>query len=117
MLSLIEETREIFQRWELSASEQLAVLGQSADADFDRLSELEDQNSTQLIARCACLIALDRALTVLYPSQPLANRWLSQPNTHGFFNQQTPLDLLKTGELESLRYISQLMTAWSAGNG
>lgn len=117
MQTLILEAKEVMCRWTLPESDQLAVLGLPAGTDLDQLDTLSDEARSRLIARCACITSLNRALNVLYPSQLLATRWVFQPNSHEFFRQQRPLDLLKTGDLETLQRISRMMLAWSAGNG
>ena len=116
MQPIIIDSKEVFGRWELSKADQLAVLGLPANFSLSELHTLDQTEVEQVTARSACITSLDRSLNILYPSQDLVKRWLTQPNSHPLFDHQAPLDLLKSGDLDVFRQIAQLMSAWSAGN-
>lgn len=116
MLANIVEVQKTLGRWGLSAADQLAVLGLPANFSPSQHHLLSEEDRERVEARCSCVLSLDLALDVLYPSQELINRWLIQPSSHPLFAHHTPLELLKPGDLDKFRRIAQLMTAWSAGN-
>lgn len=64
MQTLILEAKEVMCRWTLPESDQLAVLGLPAGTDLDQLDTLSDEARSRLIARCACITSLNRALNV-----------------------------------------------------
>src|SRR5690554_4151425 len=116
MKANITEALEVLGRWALSEADQLAVLDLAANFSLGELHTLSQAELEQTTARCACVTSLDRSLGILYPRQELVKRWLTQPNSHPLFDHQTPLNLLKSGDLDVFREIAQLMSAWSAGN-
>lgn len=116
MQTLIPEAINVLCRWALSEEEQFGVLGLAPGTDISRLKSLPGEEYSHLEDRCACITAIDRALGVLYADESLARRWIYQSNSHEFFRGQRPIDLLKTGDLETLRRISRMLLAWSAGN-
>lgn len=88
---------ELFAHWELSTSDQAALLGLSAQsrstvARYRRGEPLAD--NADLLARAGHLLGIHKALRILFPhDRDLAYRWVSAPNRR--FGGATPLEVMK----------------------
>ncbi len=88
---------ELFAHWELSATDQAALLGLSAQsrstvARYRRGEPLAD--NADLLARAGHLLGIHKALRILFPhDRDLAYRWVSAPNRR--FGGATPLEVMK----------------------
>jgi transcriptional regulator with XRE-family HTH domain len=88
---------ELFGHWGLSAADQAAVLGLSAQsrstvARYRRGEPLAD--NADLLGRAGHLLGIHKALRILFPhDRELAYRWVSAPNRR--FGGATPLEVMK----------------------
>jgi hypothetical protein len=88
---------ELFGHWELSAADQAALLGLSAQsrstvARYRRGEPLAD--NADLLARAGHLLGIHKALRIVFPQdRDLAYRWVSAPNRR--FGGATPLEVMK----------------------
>lgn len=88
---------ELFGHWGLSAADQAAVLGLSAQsrstvARYRRGEPLAD--NADLLGRAGHLLGIHKALRILFPhDRDLAYRWVSAPNRR--FGGATPLEVMK----------------------
>ena len=75
---------QLFEHWRLSATEQAALLGLSADnrstlARYRKGDPLAD--SRDLLDRVGHLLGIHKSLRILFPhDRDLAYRWITQPN-------------------------------------
>src|SRR5690554_2450893 len=116
MQAYIAEVQDILGRWALAEADQLVVLCLPTNCSLTDIGSMQKPELDQVLARGACITSLDRSLNILYASQYLIRRWLSQPNSHSYFINRTALDVLKSDDLEKIRQVTHLMAAWSAGN-
>jgi len=116
MQSVILDAKEVLDRWALPEANQRAVLGLPVDCSLNDIDSIQQPELEQVLVRSACITSLDRSLNILYTSQDFVRRWLSQPNSHPYFNNRTAIDVLKSDDLEKIRQVTQLLAAWSAGN-
>jgi len=95
--SLARTVTQLFDHWQLSATDQAALLGLSPDSRtalsrYRRGGALPD--SEDLLARVGHLIAIHDALRIMFPYDPeLAYAWVTTPNTN--FGGQTPLAYMR----------------------
>ena len=89
----------LLEHWQLSAADQAALLGLSAQsrstvARYRRGEPLGD--SADLIARAGHLLGIHKALRILFPQdRDLAYRWVATPNRR--FDGRAPLEIMKQG--------------------
>lgn len=89
----------LFDRWNVPAADQAALLGLSPDsratvARYRRGEPLAD--NTDLLARAGHLLGIHKALRIMFPrDRDLAYRWVSTPNRR--FGGRKPLDTLRQG--------------------
>ncbi|HWD21737.1 MAG TPA: MbcA/ParS/Xre antitoxin family protein [Burkholderiales bacterium] len=95
---------ELFRRWELSAADQAALLGLSAQsrstvARYRRGEPLAD--NADLLARAGHLLGIHKALRIVFPQdRDLAYRWVSAPNRR--FGGATPLEVMRRHGYEGI---------------
>lgn len=94
----------LFERWALSAADQAALLGLSAQsrstlARYRRGEPLAD--NADLLARAGHLLGIHKALRIVFPhDRDLAYRWISAPNRR--FGGASPLELMKRHGYEGI---------------
>ena len=94
----------LFERWALSAADQAALLGLSAQsrstlARYRRGEPLAD--NADLLARAGHQLGIHKALRIVFPhDRDLAYRWISAPNRR--FGGATPLELMKRHGYEGI---------------
>jgi hypothetical protein len=95
---------ELFGHWQLSAADQAALLGLSAQsrstvARYRRGEPLAD--NADLLARAGHLLGIHKALRIVFPhDRDLAYRWVSAPNRR--FGGATPVELMKRHGYEGI---------------
>ncbi len=88
---------ELFAHWQLSAADQAALLGLSAQSRssvvrYRRGEPLAD--NADLLARAGHLLGIHKALRILFPQdRDLVYRWIGAPNRR--FGGATPLEIMK----------------------
>jgi len=86
----------LFDHWKLSSTEQLSLLGLSKDNRGALTKYRNGQplaNDRDKLERAATLLAIHKALRLLFPHNPdLAYAWMSRPNKA--FNGLTPVHLI-----------------------
>ena len=89
----------LLDHWQLSATDQAALLGLSAQsrstvARYRRGEPFAD--SADLLARAGHLLGIHKALRILFPHDlDLAYRWVGAPNRR--FGERAPLEVMKQG--------------------
>jgi|SRR5690554_3500442 len=108
----------IFNRWQLSSSEQASILGLPGSEAANTLPVMADQlNKLPDTQRRLVLIeSIDRSLSILYSDEALVRNWLRSPNSHELFNGLTALEVMGNESIHSLEAVATLLAAWSAGN-
>ncbi len=96
---LAQMVLQLFGHWDLSTSDQGALLGLSSNARTT-LSRYRNggalADNTDLLGRVGHLMAIHKSLRIIFPhDRDLAYRWISQPNRR--FDGQTPLEIMKRG--------------------
>ena len=94
----------LFDHWQLSSTEQAAMLGLSSNnrstlARYRRGEPLAD--SRDLLERAGHLLGIHQSLRILFPKdRDLAYRWMGTPNRR--FEGQRPVDVIVTRGFEGL---------------
>lgn len=94
--TLIRLLRALFDHWQLSPSQQLAVMGLCGEHGHDaELMEIDWQHDLtgESLARVGPLLSIHTSLRTLFPANPeLAYRWMQSPNKA--FDNATPLAVI-----------------------
>jgi len=95
---------KMFDHWELSILDQLALLGLSSRSRsvLARYRKGKPLSSNRdLIDRVGNLLGIHKSLRLLFPkNQELAYRWMNQPNKA--FGGQTPTNIIKSNGFTGL---------------
>lgn len=66
------------------------------------------------ITRISYLVGIFKALHIIY-GDPLADRWISMPNTNAIFAGRTPLGLMLGGGIPAMQTVRKLLDARRGG--
>lgn len=74
--------QNIADRWSLKTAERRALLGNIAPATYHRLARAPDRAelNSDTLERISHILAIYKALHVLFTSDEYADRWISEPN-------------------------------------
>lgn len=98
--------------WQLSVSEQRALLGWPAASTYHKYKAGDyGALSYDTLTRLSLILGIYKSLQVLYPDQPLANSWMRMPNTNPMFGGATPLSLAINAGIDGLYRIRRLLDA------
>jgi hypothetical protein len=90
---------QLFDHWQLAATDQATLLGLSSDsrATVARYRKGEPiADSTDLLARAGHLLGIHKSLRIMFPhDRDLAYRWVSTPNRR--FGDHAPLEIMRQG--------------------
>lgn len=108
---VIDATGALFKRWRLHPVNQAELLGLSD------MSELEHYTSAamepQVFERIGHLLAIDRALQMLYPYQAkLRDQWVWQ--TQAQLDKQTPMALMLREGMDGIKLIRHILESQKA---
>jgi hypothetical protein len=67
------------------------------------------------LTRASYLLGVYTALHVLYPGSPLADQWVSRPNTNLLFDGHRPLDLMLAGGISAMDRVRTLLDSRRGG--
>jgi hypothetical protein len=89
--------------WELSATEQMRVLGlKSAQALPSWEQGAVAAISQDTLQRISLVIGIYRALQILLPNPRAADAWVKKENAAPMFRGRPALDLMVTGDVDDL---------------
>lgn len=108
----------VAERWRLSTREAQALLGWPAASTFHKYKKGDHGTlSYDTLIRISLVIGIYKALHILYPEAPFADRWLRMPNSHPLFGGRPALDLMVEGGIDGLYRVRRLLDgrrgAWS----
>ena len=67
------------------------------------------------LTRVSSLLGIYTALHVLYPDSPLADEWITRPNTNVLFAGRRPLDVVLDGGIGAMDRVRMLLDARRGG--
>lgn len=110
---LAEAISNLFEQWELSAADQLALLGLSENnrAALTRYARGEPLgHSRDLMDRAGHLLGIYKSLQLLYPRNPeIVMRWMSSTNRK--FHDTTPVEVVRRFGLPGLTMVRGTLDA------
>jgi hypothetical protein len=107
--SAIKGFLAISSHWNLTDYDARHLLRDISNGSFYKMKneEVKILDSDQL-TRISLLLGIYNALNTLY-SQPLADAWVSRPNTNSMFGGAAPIEYMKFGGIPALERVRQLL--------
>jgi uncharacterized protein (DUF2384 family) len=106
--------QNIADRWKLKPAQRRALLGNIPSATYYRVRQNPDsaQLSADTLERISHVLAIYKALHVLFPSDTYADRWISEPNQA--FGGGTARDKMLSGftQLVAVRQYLDAQRGW-----
>jgi len=100
----------IASRWELSVTEQRALLGWPAPSTFHKYKAGQVGTlSYDMLVRVSLVLGIYKALHLLYPDRQLADRWVKLPNSNPLFGGRPALTLMTEGGVDGLLQVRRLL--------
>jgi Protein of unknown function (DUF2384) len=102
----------ITRAWQLSASEERALLGWPPSSTFHKYkSGAPGTLSVDTLTRLSLVLGIYKSLHVLYPEPELADTWVKLPNTNPLFDGRPALKLMTDGGVDGLYRVRRLLDA------
>src|ERR1700754_1823840 len=93
----------IAEKWNLSAKEQMAMLGSPASSTFYKYKAGDVGTlSIDLLTRISLILGMYKDLHILFPDAALADRWVKLPNANPMFGGATPAAFMSQGDMDPL---------------
>ncbi len=103
-------------RWDLSADEQMTLLGLSARSTFFKWKKDHDGHlSMDTLERISYLLGIFKALHVLLPDEDAADSWIRKPNMAPLFAGKPALTRMLSGRVSDLFLVRQYLDAQRGG--
>ncbi|HVP45920.1 MAG TPA: MbcA/ParS/Xre antitoxin family protein [Bryobacteraceae bacterium] len=100
----------IASQWELSVTEQRALLGWPAPSTFHKYKAGQVGTlSYDMLVRISLVLGIYKALHILYPDRQLADRWVKLPNSNPLFGGRPALALMTDGGVDGLLQVRRLL--------
>lgn len=100
-------------RWKLSTDQQMTLLGTPARSTFFKWKKEGGLVSADTEERISHLLAIFKALEILFPDPERADAWLRRTNR--FFKNQTALDVMMGGKLADILSVRYYLDAQRGG--
>jgi hypothetical protein len=106
----------IAQLWNLSAREQMTLLGLSARSTFYKWQkDPQVELPRDTLERLSYILGIYKALQILLPDEQAADRWIRKPNTAPIFGGRSALDQMLSGQVADLYRVRQYLDAERGG--
>lgn len=104
-------------RWGLSVHEQRGLLGWPAPSTYHKYKSGDVGTlSFDTLTRISLVLGVFKALHILYPDAPLADRWVKLPNANPLFGGTTPIGFMTAdGGIDALFQVRRLLDARRGG--
>ena len=102
--------------WELTADEQMTLLGVTARSTFFKWKK--NPNTTlpkDTLERISYILGIYKALQILLPNEKAADEWVRRPNAASLFGGQSALDRMLSGQVADLFVVRQYLDAQRGG--
>ena len=108
----------IAARWELSADEQITLLGLGARSTYFKWKQAPPATlPADTLERLSYILGIYKALQLLLPDERAADAWVRSPNDAPPFNGQPALERMLRGRVADLyevrRYLDAERGGWS----
>jgi hypothetical protein len=96
--------------WQLSVTEQRALLGWPAASTYHKYKAGEyGALSFDTLTRLSLILGIYKSLQVLYPEQRFADTWVRLPNSHALFAGEPPLSSMIDSGIDGLYRVRRLL--------
>lgn len=85
---------EIAEAWNLTADEQLKLLGSPPRSSFFKLKKDGGQLNRDQLERISHIINIYKCLRLLFTDQEAADKWVGQPNKAPFLQGRSALEFM-----------------------
>ena len=103
---------QIARRWDLSATEERALLGWPPASTFHKYKAGDaGVLSFDTLTRVSLVLGIYKALQLLYADPAFADRWMRMPNANPLFAGTSPVALVAGSGLDGLFQIRRLLDA------
>lgn len=107
--------RGLAQAWGLTVDEACALLGDVSPSTWHAWAQQPPRTlGFDVLTRISYLMGIYTALQILYPG-PLADAWVTRPNTNALFAGRRPLDVMTAGGIPALERVRSLLDARRGG--
>lgn len=107
----------IAEQWRLTPAQRTRLLGL---ADLQELvclfADAGARDADRCLDRISHVMAIWRALHMLFNVPAQANGWIARPNSHPIFGGSAAIDLMTTGRIEDLALVRQYLESQSGGH-
>ena len=111
----IEAFFSISDKWSLRGEDAMALLGGVSNGRYFDLKKSRRGVLTQdELTRVSLLIGIFKSLNILF-SGPLADQWISRPNTNSIFRGEAPLLTLIQGGVPGIMTVRRLLDSRRGG--
>ena len=114
--SAIKAFFNIMERWQIRDDDAKALLGGVSNGPFYEMKKHPGERvlDADKLLRVSYLVGIFKALNIIH-SQPLADDWVSLPNSNRLFGGLSPLRYLCTGGTPALQTVRRLLDARRGG--
>jgi uncharacterized protein (DUF2384 family) len=99
--------------WRLSTDQQITLLGAPARSTYFKWKKDGGSMSPDTVERVSHLMAIYKALQILFPIPERADAWLGRP--HRFFGNRSARDVMLDGKLEDILRVREYLDAQRGG--
>jgi hypothetical protein len=104
------------QAWGLTVEQLCTLLGGVPPSTWHAWVKRPPRDlGVDRLTRVSYLLGIYSALHVLYPKSPLADEWVSRPNSNVLFDGRRPLDVLLAGGITAMDRVRSLLDARRGG--
>ena len=106
----------IAKLWDLSADEQMTLLGLAARSTFYKWKKDTDVALPKdTLERISYLLGIYKALQILLPDEKASDGWVKRPNSAQPFAGRSALDRMMSGHVADLYVVRQYLDAQKGG--
>jgi hypothetical protein len=107
----------IAQDWELTADEQIVLLGSPGRSTFFQWKKTPQtaRLGRDTLERLSLLLGIYKALQILLPQPAAADTWIKRPNSAPPFGGRRALDRMLAGNISDLVAVRQYLDAMRGG--
>jgi uncharacterized protein (DUF2384 family) len=99
--------------WSLNTDQQITLLGNPARSTYFKWKKQGGSMSSDTEERISHLIAIYKALQILFPEPHRADAWLERP--HRFFGGRSARDVMLCGKLHDIIRVREYLDAQRGG--
>lgn len=106
----------IAELWNLSAEEQMTLLGITARSTFFKWKRAADATLPKdTLERISYVLGIYKALQILLPDEKIADGWVKRANEAPLFGGRSALDRMLSGHVADLFVVRQYLDAQRGG--